>query len=378
MKKFLVICIAALLLVLCVPLSACAEKEAPREEKALLSGFESVEELLTIGHRYIGSVDLSEEHVTEGEKSARFELEGQYVGLNDWYAESTVQFMTGSQYLMKVDYKDVIAFEIDIYNDSGKEVRMLFSINANPMEERTLREGDNRITIGIDRRYIGFLMDMSAVSTFELTFEGRSAADPEWVLYLDNFRAVTTEKVLQEEEFDVSGNVLYDFDNIGEARWKMAVLGAVTSSFSSPVFSVNNDPHYIYTGTSSLRVQFRANRQNTGVDGVGFRTLTETVNYDWSQYDEDKTYLEWHIYNAAEHPINITVTVYSTKDEVYQKAYTVAAGSWGAYSDERALLSDINDAFTGEGLDIMSIGFLVSGTESGDVLYLDSIRFIGE
>ena len=154
-------------------------------------------------------------------------------------------------------------------------------------------------------------------------------------------------------------------------------LGAVSSSFTSPVFAVNEDLRYVYTGTTSLKAQFRHNRRQSAIDGVGFRTLTEQVNYDWNQYDEEQTYLEWHLYNATERELKVTVIVYSTKDEDFTTSYTIPPQSWGSYGKERVLLREINDAFTGEGLDVMSIGFMFGGLQNdGDTVYLDGIRFV--
>ncbi|MCI8459063.1 MAG: hypothetical protein HFE46_05300 [Clostridia bacterium] len=363
--------------------AACDKKDndpappPPVQQEVLLSGFESNEELLSmIFSNMSARVEVSDEHVTSGEHSAKITMFGKLNSNKTHYSDSDFYILPGNRFLSKMDYSDVTKYSIDVYNASQKPYALTFGYNHLRMSSdmfvlgrRTLMPGANHLQFDVDNNVVRTFVDVTALKNFAFYVEGRDANDPAPVFYFDNFCATVKEHQSAAKEvgavIDFSDDV--DFGKFGE-------FGSASSYLRTPAFTKNTDLRYVFTGKTSMQIEFFARKDGQGVACPGFRTKDDMFKIPAS-VDLRKTYLTWRLYNATDEEITVNVQFFShVESDYYHKTATVAPHSWAA-EDNSILLQDIDDAFVGNGLgNLMCIGFEIDGLQTpGSKVYLDSI-----
>ena len=382
MKKIIVLILA---LVLCCGMAVgCADnKEASVEEKkentVVLADFESKEELLSMNFRdTVAKVELSDraETVTSGNYSGKITLHGVYDYANKLYQDCRFYIVTGGEYCTKTGYLDAAKISVDVFNDSGRDIRFSLCLN-NPLaatsmyqfESVLLKPGMNNVSWEFNRERISYGLDLQRVDFFTFLVEGRELDEQPAELYFDHFRVETTETAFTEPAKQPTDTILTDFSQEADFNY-YSYFGAVSSLLTQPVFSKNTDIRYVLTGRASLKIEFFENRSGTGADSVGFRTKDREFN--WNGFDQAKTMLSYDMFNATDHELTVCMTVYSKLNETLSVNCTIPAQSWAA-GGNTILLADMNERFIGEGLDIFTVTFQLIGLQAGDVVYLDNL-----
>ena len=300
-------------------------------------------------------------YVTEGKNCLHLCPEDENISEGQYYANDSIQL-----YPKKTTFKDVEYISIDIYNPTDFERKVIFY-----SEEYTIKPGHNTLWRYIDRARLDYT-SQGVIQDFSLTFEGGSHDMGPLDVYVDNFRCYYSDIEYQAYTNDFSQNVWYSFEQTGDLA-NLIYMGTRLSVFSGPVYSINRDIRYIKSGTGSLKVDFR--NTNTGAQDVrAFRTLDNKLG-SLNQYLDNLSgyYLGFPVYNPNDTQISLSVTVFSNyQDEQVSISTIVEPNSWS--SDDFILsLQTIKDKFTGEGLDVLTIVFSVSGLPQGGTIYLDSI-----
>lgn len=382
MKKFFILILA--LILCCGAVAGCAkednvEKQTEDDTTVLLADFESKEELLSMNFRdTVVKAELSDraETVTSGSYSGKLTLHGVYDYKNQNYQDCRFYIVTGGKYCTKTGYLDAAEIAVDVYNDSGREVRFSLCLN-NPsaatnmfqFDAVTLKPGMNNLRWEFNRERISYGIDLQRVDFFTFLVEGRELDEEPTVLYVDNFRVETTEASFIQPDKKPADTVLTDFSQEADFNY-YSYFGTVSSLLTQPVFSKNTDIRYVLTGDASLKIEFLENRSGTGADSVGFRTKDR--QYDWNGFAQEKTCLSYDLFNATDHELTVCMTVYSQLNETFAVNSVIPAQSWAA-GGNTVLLSDLNDRFVGDGLDIFTITFQLIGLQAGDVVYLDNL-----
>ena len=377
----------ALVLAVC-GFAACNDTDKTSQEKpnlpqsVLLSGFESEKELLTmIFSNLHAKVEVSDEHVTDGEHSAKMTIYGKLSNDKTYYKDNDFYIVPGNAFLSKMDYSDVVGYSIDIFNASNKPLNFVFGYNHLLMSadtytigRRVLQPGENHLTFEIDNNVVKTFTDVTAIKDFAFYVEGRDIDDEPTVLYLDNFRA----EVLPHESKGGVANEKIDF-SVPEDSSKFAMFGGFTSLTTAPVFERNSDLRYVLTGKNSMKVTFNAKKGGEGVDCPGFRTCDDMFKIP-DTYDLTKTYLHFDMYNDTDEEITVRVALFShIATDYFASTVAIQPRSWAA-SGNRILLGAVDDAFVGNGLgNLMSVAFEVIGLKTaGSAIYLDNLTLTDE
>lgn len=363
--------------------AACDKKDndpAPPpsvQQEVLLSGFESNEELLSmIFSNMSARIEISDEHVTSGEHSAKITMFGKLNSSKTHYSDSDFYILPGNRFLSKMDYSDVTQYSIDVYNASEKSYALIFGYNHLRMNSdmfvlgrRTLAPGANHLEFSVDNNVVRTFVDVSALKNFAFYVEGRDANDPAPVFYFDNFCATVQDHESAAKEvgavIDFSDDV--DLGKFGE-------YGSASSFLRTPAFTKNTDLRYVFTGKASMQIEFFGRKDGEGVACPGFRTKDDMFKIPAS-CDLSKTYLTWRLYNDTDEEISVNVELWShVTSDYYNKVTTVAPHSWAAEGNS-ILLQDVDDAFVGNGLgNLMCVCFNIGGLQTpGSKVYLDSI-----
>lgn len=373
---------------LAVSLAACAATACgadnrqessvpPAQTSVLLSGFDSNEELLTMlfsGLR--AKIELSDEHVTEGEKSAKLTLIGKQSATGEYYQDNEFYILPGNRFLSKMDYSDVVQYSVDIFNGSEKSYEMAFGYNHLRMNSdtyllgrRTLQPGANHLVFDVNNNVIKTFVDVTAVKDFAFYIDGRELDDSVPVFYIDNLRA---EVRPHESKAHAIGSKI-DFSDEADFH-KFSDFGASTGLLRCPKFEKNTDLRYVWEGKESLRVEFQAKKGGDGVDCAGFRVKDDMLKIP-ADCDLSDTYLEYRLYNDTDNEITVRASVFThVASDYYSWVSTVQPHSWVAAGNS-VLLQTLDDAFAGNGLgNLMCIGFEIGGlTTAGSCVYLDGI-----
>ena len=382
MKKYLLMILS--LLLCCSILSGCGGSEGnssmtEQNNEVILANFESKKELLSMNFRdTVAKVELSDkkETVTSGTYSAKMTFHGVYDYTNEFYQDAKFYIIPGNDFCTKTGYLDVEELAVDVFNENDKDLKFAISL-GNPLADFnmyqfdtvTLKPGMNHIRYDFNRERISCCIDLQKVEFFTFLIQGREKEEEPFVLYFDNFRAITTEDGFEKSTKDPKDKILTDFSEEADFVY-YGYFGSVSSLLTKPTFTKNTDLNYILTGNASLKIEFYENRQGTGADSVGFRTKDREFN--WNDFDGDKTYLSYDMFNATDHELTVSMTVYSKLNETISVNCVIPAQSW-ASGGNTILLSEMNDAFKGDALDIYTITFQLIGLQAGDVVYLDNL-----
>lgn len=371
-------------------ISACGGKTAETRtgdgEKVLLCGFESTKEMLTTNLYYLcARVEITDDktYVTDGEKAAKFIITGKPVEDSEgnvlYYQDNPIYLFPGNTYMTKTDFSDVKKYTIDIFNANERSLEVAFGYNhPNAAEDsflfgkRTLEPGKmNHLEFEVDNDVAATFVDVTAVKNFYFVVEGGMAEETPLELYFDNFCAEIGDGSYEAGEMSRE----IDFSKEADVH-KFTELGATTSIVRRPQFSLNRDLNYVSTGRSSMKIEFFENKLGTGIDGVGFRTRDYMLEgYDIEDYEN--TYLEYELYNDTDQVISVLMSVYDPLNASYSVSTSIAPHSWSGKEGTSICLSTLKEFFLGEGLDIYTVSFIVSGLQNeGDCLYLDHLSIV--
>ena len=372
---------------LCMALSslclfACGNDEktsdSPAYNEVVLAGFETADELRAMTLTALsGKVEFSDEHVTQGKKSAKFILEGRH-------ADNAFYIATGNAFVPKTDYSDVIRYAIDVYNDTQKSYAFALGYNDLGFNKdfylfgyRTIKPGENHIVFDIDNGIVKSLMKTDAVTHFSFFIEGREDETEKQVFYLDNFRAYTKERSVQthEKQPNIDFSRRIDFSQFCDYWFNTA---KPSSKLRRPRLEENTDMRYVLSGKTSAKITFGKRYGSDEPDINGFRTRDGL--YDGTMidgYDADDTYFAYDLYNDSDKEITVRFAAHSNADEYFGVNAVVAPHTW-ARSGNRMLLRDIDNAWRGDGLaDFRAVSLtVIDGLTPDTVVYLDNISLL--
>ena len=347
----------------------------------LISGFESKAELLSMVFSNIfGKVELTEDstYVTEGKTAAKLTAYGKRNYGAEYYSDDVFYIKTGTQYLKKVDFTDTIKYSFDVYNPQDFSFRIAFGLNALAHANEhicgfeTLEPGMNHLEFSIDRAATALYLNLESFRGFSFLMEHSAfAIDDEipMVLYFDNFRGETT---MENYEKPVTGSSI-DFTESSDIA-RFATWGAPSTVFKRPTFKWNKSPEYVLTGRRSMEMTFYRNRTDTGMEGVGFRTK-DNVIIGWNDFKGENANVSFAMYNPNDVKVTVGFTFYTPLNESYTKSVEIMPHSWVDNEQTSVLLSLLNEKFLGEGLDIYTVCFSVTGLNRDSMkLYLDNIK----
>lgn len=369
-------------------LSACGGKMAATQEKeqVLLCGFESIKELVNANLSYMHArVEITDDktYVTNGEKAAKFIIEGNPVEDSEgnvlYYEDNLIYLFPGNAYMKKTDFSDVEKYTIDIFNANECALEVAFGYNhpnaaqdAFLFGKRTLKPGEmNHLEFEVDNDVTATFVDVTAVKNFYFIVEGGMAGDTPLELYFDNFCAE-----IRDRDYEAGAmNGQIDFSKEEDVH-KFSELGSTSSIVRRPQFSLNRDLNYVSTGRTSMKIEFSENKQGTGIDGVGFRTRDDMLEgYDTEDYEN--SYLEYEMYNDTDQVVTVLMSVYDPLNASYSVSASIAPHSWSGKEGTSICLATLKEQFLGEGLDIWTVAFTVSGIQKdGDCLYLDHLSIV--
>ena len=373
MKKFLAM---ALCLLTGVASVGCQAPVQEKDSTVSLMGFESVRELLSIYVKNIGEIGLCKEEgmVTQGNASMRISYMYD-VKETEYAKDMQIAMMPGNKYFSKQKYLDVEYLAMDVYNANESPYQMAVQVNAEELggaivlETYELAPGWNEIYTYVDRAAFEFASNGS-MSYYSLIFRGQKGESPEF--FVDNFRCYTTEEEYEKYAFDYEKEIWHDFSHRAETTI-LGVMGTPESVFSKPKLSLNYDPKFIATGKSSLRADFFTKRDGS-MDVTAFRTKNYFLP-DFNNYlGEENWYIFFDVYNAYDYDITLQVIVISDyNDESYGVSVTIPANSWSNPEECRIYLNDLEEAYTGVGVNAMTVSYFFKGITTAGSVYLDAV-----
>lgn len=368
-------------------LSACGGQKAQESEKVVLCGFESAKEMLTMNlYTMRAKVEIIDDktYVTDGEKAAKFVIEGNAEVDQDgnvlYYKDNAIYLFPGNTYMKKTDFSDVKKYTIDIFNANERPMEIAFGYNHPDAAsdsflfgKRTLEPGKmNHLEFEVNNDVVSSFVDVTAVKSFYFILEGGLAGETPLEFYFDNFCAEIGEGNYQAAE--MSGKI--DFSNAADVH-RFLELGGATSMLRRPQFSLNTDLNYVSTGRSSMKIEFTENKLGTGIDCVGFRSRDNMLE-GFQTTDYENTYLEYELYNDTDQVITVLMSVYDPLNASYSVSTSIGPHSWSGKEGTSVSLATLKEYFLGNGLDIWTVAFTVSGLkEDGDSLYLDHLSVVG-
>ena len=126
-----------------------------------------------------------------------------------------------------------------------------------------------------------------------------------------------------------------------------------------------------------MKIEFTENKLGTGIDCVGFRSRDNMLE-GFQTTDYENTYLEYELYNDTDQVITVLMSVYDPLNASYSVSTSIGPHSWSGKEGTSVSLATLKEYFLGNGLDIWTVAFTVSGLkEDGDSLYLDHLSVVG-
>ena len=382
MRKFWITAAALLCIVFSsLGLVACGgdkTTEQPAYGEVVLAGFENADELRAMTLTALnGKAEFSDEHVTEGKKSAKFILEGRN-------KDNAFYIHVGNAFVPKTDFSDVIRYSVDIYNDTQTSYDFALGYNDLGFNKdfylfgyRTLKPGENHVVFDIDNNIVASLMKLDAITCFSFFIEGREDETEKQIFYIDNFRAYTKKQTIQtyekSETIDFSRQI--DFSQFCDYWFN---TDKSSGKVRRPRLDVNTDMHYVLTGKTSAKVTFGKRYGSEQADINGFRTRDGLFDGTWiDSYDSDETYFSYDLYNDSDKEITVRFAAHSNADEYFGVNAVIAPHEW-ARSGNRMLLRDIDDAWRGDGLaDFRAVSLaVIDGLTPDTVVYIDNLSLI--
>ncbi len=355
-------------------------------EKVVLCGFESLEEMLNLNLQYMRArVDITDDetYVTDGAGAARFVIAGNAVEDKEgnilYYKDNPIYLFPGNNYMSKTDFSDVKKYSVDIYNANERPLEIAFGYNHPDAAQdsflfgkRTLEPGKmNHLEFEVDNDVVASFVDVKSLKNFYFVVEGGLAGEKPLELYFDNFCAelgggsYTASKMSREIDFSKEADV-----------HKFSELGGATSMLRRPQYSLNTDLNYVSTGRSSMKIEFLENKLGDGIDSVGFRTRDDMLDGSGIE-DYENSYLEYELYNDTDQVVSVLMSVYDPLNATYSVSTSIAPHSWSGKEGTSICLETLKEYFLGEGLDIWTVTFTVSGIQKdGDCLYLDHLSIV--
>ncbi len=249
MRK-LAVFILALLAVGCTVFgfTAC-DKDGDEAGYYIVSDFESTEELLTINYfNVFGKVETSEEHVTSGEHSAKMEVHGYDNIEGAGNPAPMFKIYTNSKFNTRADYTRATSFELDIYNDSDRDLELTFQFRSgsftkggysDPQTYTLKAKQDNHVRIEFDRVFLNTFIDISRISEFIFTLPLREVGETDpYVVYVDRFAARLSDIPIDEAQFDTYSSYLvagetFDVPSISGTEWTISRDGVLDETLKN-------------------------------------------------------------------------------------------------------------------------------------------------
>lgn len=257
MKKLVLL--LALLMTVCLAVGALACKEEEKEQEYyVLADFESDDELLTINwFNMFGKVEPSTEHVTNGSHSAKMEVYGYNVELGAAPAPM-FKVYTDTEYNQRADYTQAVGFEIDIYNDSDRDLELGFYFTSasyskggsSEMQTYTLKKKQaNHVEIDFQRLYLNTFIDIQQISEFAFTLPLREAGEDPYVVYVDRFVAKMSKTPINKLTFDnktsyIGKGETFNVPVIDNTEWTISYNGVLNDSLKNAEFFVAEQGKY--------------------------------------------------------------------------------------------------------------------------------------
>ena len=338
----LLLCLLALLCA--AVLTSCGGTPSKEDERLLLCGFESWEELVKCNfvHSFGKAEAVSEEgHVTQGNACGKLTVDG---SKNTATQRPTMILYTGANGVGKTDYSDVKAFELDAFlaGETARDISLQFEIAQtsgsgqviypqSALYRHTLQPGvQEHIVWEFDRGFLSEFLDIGSVVQIMLVFDNPVPGTRD-VFYLDNFNAVLTDTAIPKVQVRREGEI----ESADRAEYLAA--WSVTMPLHAPMsLSYNEDPDFVKAGAGSLKIESVPKGETTWPTW----DLNNKILTDVSAY---RSLVFWmYNANAEDH------TIYGYESYVLGVA---KAGAWTRFEVPVANLSEISLNQAGDKMD---------------------------
>ena len=377
MKKVISLIIISVMLISCAFACSCGKSDVAKDGLIVetMTDFESVNEIMSLkvsAAQSQLSLNTDKKYISSGESSLKMEFNKSKGALN-YYEDNIVQFIPRQKYFEKTDFRSVVGFTIDIWNENDYEIEICLSVNnrATVLGYSTLEKGYNSVSFTFDNEQVFAFSDVQLLSV-DLSFYSGRGND---LIYMDNVRLTSTDKEFKPYDFKSAfkNDVNYTYDNFAQL-YTVIDLGGYDSIFSRARLSVNYDKSYVKIGDGSMKVEFQKSPKTGKVDNTSIRTY-DKMSGNFNDYVGKGYYLKADVFNATDKAVGLNFKVFSTiDDETFEKTITINANSWS--DGELSLaIDDIKKAFTTERLSVLTVVFGFYGVDVGDAVYVDNLRF---
>lgn len=337
-------------------------------DSEVINGFESRRAALSsLRLDGISKATISQDskYVTQGKNCLHICPTDESIEKGSYYSDSKIIFYPKNSNVKGVEY-----LSIDIYNPTENGRTVIFGAGA-MTKEYTVEPGENTLWLHMDRARLQYMYN-NVMGEIILTIQGGDWQMEMLELYIDNLRYYYADTDFVPYTNDFSQDVWYDFNEESDLSWILS-HGTVKSPFSAPLFSINRDIRYIKSGEGSLKVDFRNTIQ--GAQDTRYIRTADSQLGNLNSYMEKggEYYLSFPVYNAYDHEISLSVLIFSNyKDEVHGVSTVIPPNSWTG-EDFTVTLKELDETFSGSGLDVKSIAFYFDGMPDEGTVYVDSI-----
>lgn len=307
-RRLFVILLAVLAAFSAFAFMACSDNDAQKGgDETLIASFEDYDELTSMRWlNQFGSAELSDEHVTHGNKSLHVSAMGK-VGVA---TKPVMCIETKTDRVKKFDFTDVDKFTLDVYNDNDYEANVYFQyLTAAANQNKT--SGEIKATVpaktaktvefNIDRALSAYFLNLDDVLQIRILFDPISETGEAYrSFYIDNLRYHTT-----SEKFTPANPRKADEIESADRPEYTASWGNILAYVYSPSsLSFNADPAFIKGGEGS----FKLTSERTGgaadeMYTIGIACINNPIP-DFTQYAA----LGYWVYNANDIAVDAYLT----------------------------------------------------------------------
>lgn len=240
----------------------------------------------------------------------------------------------------KKDYSDALAFKIDVYNVSDRDMKISFCIVTSTTTvvlgpEIAVRNCWNELTFEVDFES-AIYRGMDSVKTFAFAFENRVQGQTAAECYIDNFKMIKSATKSQKLNYipAVNGDMVCDFE---DRYFELTAYNGLTSYpnigvYDWPTISINTDSQFAKSGNKSLKIVRHPSRYNHSLFPEWSDIFPFTAEFidsvNWKKYDTDKSYIYMDAYNDSDEQVMLRVYCVDGKSQGMLKETYLAPNAW--------------------------------------------------
>ena len=240
----------------------------------------------------------------------------------------------------KSDYSDTLAFRLDVYNVSDRDIKIGLLIQTTQTKvvlgpEIAVRNCWNELVFEVDFEksiYQGF----DSITTISYVFENRVWGQTAAECYLDNFRRVKSTNKSTKLNYipELTGDMICDFE---DKYFELSSLNKYTSypnigPYDSPKISINTDPQFVKGGTKSFKIERYPSRYNHALFPEWSDVFPLSDEYmlavNWEKYDTTSSYIYMDVYSDYDENVMMRVYCLDGASQGLLKDTNLAPNSW--------------------------------------------------